>query len=78
MKSYVLAIAGVLVGFGIGYNIEPAPASQPSLTEYLSAPVAQTVYLHGRHCEEDEVIVGVGQYDGEAWNAYACQARDDL
>lgn len=29
-------------------------------------------------CEEDEVLAGVGDFDGKGWDSYECVPADDL
>ena len=43
----------------------------------LLALVALTVQRSVPICEEDQVLVGIGHFDGERWTQYACGPSTD-
>ena len=50
----------------IGYQLEPDPVVMPALVELAIS------------CQEDEIIIGTGDYDGDLWEEYHCLPADDL
>lgn len=36
------------------------------------------VVIVDRDCQEDEVIVGTGAFDGHHWENYTCMNREDV
>lgn len=66
MRTLVVIVAGILLGLGI--------------RELRGAEQLVQIRVVGNYpCQEDEVLEGVGGYQGEVgWSAYSCVNREEI
>ena len=71
MRPTIYILAGV-AGFFIGFTAVMAVA-----TSIDEDPTVVTL-PYNMQCEEDELILGTGDFDGVSWDEYNCVVIDDL